>query len=102
MAEFKIDKITFKTETKNKLKSESITKRVSSACGEYLVKIELENEESPSTYSITWEEDQIDMLGFWSPLSFFSSNITPDWGMRRQDSRTSFGMPVITIFNKES
>ena len=90
----------FTTKTENKIKSQSITQITFGEISEYLIKIELEEESSPSVYSIVWEEDQIDMYGFWSSKSHSMHNLTPDWYMRENESRTATGMPLVCIYSK--
>ena len=90
----------FTTETKNPVKFQEIKEIKSGEVSEYLVRIEFENEISPDTYSIIWEEEQIDILGFWSSKAAVQHNITPDWNTRKEESRTASGMPLIALYNK--
>ena len=90
----------FLTKTDGLIASEQITKIKSGEVSEYLVKITFEEEKSPEKYSIIWDEEQIDMLGFWSSYSGLQHNITPDWLMRTAHSRTASGMPLISLYNK--
>ena len=90
----------FTTKTENKIKSQSITQIAFGEVSEYLVKIEFEEECSPAEFSIIWEEDQIDMYGFWCSKSHSMHNLTPDWYMRENESRTATGMPLVCIYNK--
>ncbi|MBO4983827.1 MAG: alpha-galactosidase [Clostridia bacterium] len=92
----------FKTETKNPIKSQEIKEIKSGEISEYLVKIEFDGKVSPSKYSIIWEEEQIDILGFWSSLTGTHHIISPDWNMRREESRTASCMPLIALFSKSS
>ena len=90
----------FKTETKNKIKSEKFTKEIKGHIEEYTLKLAFENKITPETYSIIWEEDQIDTHIFWSSKNGGQRNITPDWWMRREDSRTASGMPLISLLSR--
>lgn len=90
----------FLTKTDGLIASEQITKIKSGEVSEYLVKITFDEEKSPEKYSIIWDEEQIDMLGFWSSYSGLQHNITPDWLMRTAHSRTASGMPLISLYNK--
>ncbi|MBR2024603.1 MAG: alpha-galactosidase, partial [Clostridia bacterium] len=49
-----------------------------------------------------WEEEQVDMYGFWSSKSFEKHNLTPEWDMRTNDSEVSSGMPLICVYNKSN
>ena len=88
----------FKTE--NKIKAAKISQINDGEISEYLIKVEFEEECSPSIFSVIWEEGQIDMYGFWSSKSFQSHNLTPDWSMRTNESKTASGMPLACIYNK--
>ena len=90
----------FKTETKNLVKSEEIVKTLSGEIEEYALKISFNERITPDTYSVIWEEEQIDTHIFWSSKSGVQHNITPDWWMRREDSRTASGMPLISLVNR--
>ncbi len=90
----------FITQTKNQIESKEIKKIKGGEIEEYLVKIVFKEDASPNMCSIIWEEDQIDTLGFWSSKCGVQRNITPDWNMRREESRTASGMPVISLFSK--
>ncbi len=90
----------FKTETKNKLAKEEIVQINDGEICEYKLKIEFSQYKHPDIYSITWEEDKVDMYGFWSSKSFQQHNLTPEWGMRANESEVSTGMPLICIYNK--
>ena len=92
----------FKTVTENKIKSAEITEIKSGEISEYKVRIELLEKCSPSVFSIIWEEEQIDMYGFWSSKSHQSHNLTPDWYMQTNESKTASGMPLICIYNKSN
>ncbi len=92
----------FTTETKNSVRMQEIKEIKSGEISEYLVKISLDGKVSPSTYSVIWEEEQIDILGFWSSKIGMQHNITPDWYMRREESRTASGMPLISLYNKSN
>lgn len=99
---FIIDNLKFDVQTENKIKNQTLTKEKSGEVCEYLLKIEFENELSPSLYSLVWEEDQIDMLGFWSSKSSLQHNLTPEWWMRREESKTASGMPLVALYNKKN
>ncbi|MBQ7907616.1 MAG: alpha-galactosidase [Clostridia bacterium] len=90
----------FIIKTENQVKYSEIKKIKDTAVAEYLVKIVFEKNISPKPYSIIWEEEQIDILGFWSSKAGTQHNITPDWCTRKEESRTASGMPLICLFNK--
>lgn len=90
----------FITQTENQTESEEIKKIKAGEVSEYLVKISFKEKASPKVYSVIWEEEQIDILGFWSSKGGIQHNITPDWAMRSQESRTASGMPLISLYNK--
>ena len=90
----------FTTKTENKIKLEKIDKIKDADICEYRVKIVFDSEESPRPYSIIWDEEQIDIYGFWSSKTATQHNITPDWYMRTEESRTASGMPLICLYNK--
>ena len=90
----------FNTQTLNKMAKESITKIKCGEIEEYLVELEFEQECSPTPYLIEWQENQIDMYGFWSSKSHSFHNLTPNWSMREIDSKTASGMPLACIYNK--
>ena len=99
---FKIDNLNFKVETENKIKNQTLTKIKGGEVCEYLLKIEFENAVSPSVYSLIWEEDQIDMMCFWSSKASLTHNIRPDWDMRTEISKSASGMPLMAIYNKQN
>ena len=82
----------FRYTTENKIKSADFKKIKDGEISEYQVKIEFEEECSPSVFSISWEEDHVDMYGFWSSKSFHQHNISPDWWMRTNESKTASGI----------
>lgn len=88
------------TETKNQMELEEIKEICSGEVSEYLVTLKFKEKLSPSVYSIYWDEEQIDILGFWSATKVTQHNITPDWGMRCVNSRTASGMPLISLYNR--
>lgn len=90
----------FKIQTENKLKMQSITPIKEGEVSEYRIKLEFLEKCSPGVFSIVWEEEQIDMYGFWSSKSYQSHNLTPDWGARTNESKTASGMPLACIYNK--
>ena len=90
----------WKIETENRVKSATITEIKSGDISEYKVCVEFSEKCSPKPLSIIWEEAQIDMYGFWSSKSNQSHNLSPDWWMRTNESRTASGMPVACIYNK--
>ncbi|MBO5261715.1 MAG: alpha-galactosidase [Clostridia bacterium] len=90
----------FRYTTENKIKSADFKKIKDGEISEYQVKIEFEEECSPSVFSISWEEDHVDMYGFWSSKSFHQHNISPNWWMRTNESKTASGMPLVCIYNK--
>ena len=90
----------FKTVTENKIKKAEITKIKDGEISEYKIHIELLEKCSPSVFSIIWEEEQVDMYGFWSSKSYHTHHLSPDWHMRENESKTASGMPLICIYNK--
>lgn len=90
----------FTTKTENQIAYEEITKIKDGDISEYLVKIELKEKARPEKYSIIWEEDQIDLYGFWSSKTYLQHYIAPDWYQKGEDSRTASGMPLIAFYNK--
>ena len=98
---FTVDNLNFNVETENEIKKQALTKIKGGEVCEYLLEIEFESEVSPKEYSLIWEEDQIDMLGFWSSKASQQHNLTPDWWMRKEESKTASGMPLIAIYNKQ-
>ncbi len=90
----------FITETKNQIEREEIKQIKSGDISEYLVKIAFKEKCSPQVYSIIWDEPQIDILGFWGANGIPEHNITPDWNMRKAQSRTASGMPLASLYNK--
>ena len=90
----------YKIETENKLKKEELIQTKDGEICEYKLKIEFSEPTRPSVYSLIWEEDQIDMYGFWSSKSFQQHNLTPEWGMRTNESGAVTGMPLICIYSK--
>lgn len=87
-------------ETENKIVKQELSPVKVGEVSEYKLKIELESEVSPSKYSIVWYEPMIDMYGFWSSKSFQVHNLTPEWWMRKNDSRTASGMPLACVYSK--
>ena len=92
----------FRTETENQIELESIEQIKSGEICEYLVKIVFKEKVSPKKYSIIWEEELIDYFGLWTSLGFLQHNITPDWGMRKENSRTASGIPLFSAYNKQN
>ena len=90
----------FTTKTENAMAYEEIKEIKSGEVSEYLVKIVFDKEISPEKYSIIWEEPQIDIMGFWSSKAGGQHNITPEWWMRKEESRTASGMPLICLYSK--
>lgn len=98
--EFIIDNLKFNVKTENEIKNQSLTKIKGVEVCEYLLKIEFEKEISPSVYSLIWEEDQIDMIGFWSSKASLNHSLRPEWDMRTEISKSASGMPLISIYSK--
>ena len=90
----------FKIETDNKITKDEFMQIKDGNICEYKLKIEFSQPTQPSVYSIIWEEEQVDMYGFWSSKSFEKHNLTPEWDMRTNDSEVSSGMPLICVYNK--
>ena len=91
-----------KLETENKVIKEDVSQVCDGEICEYRLKVEFEKRAIPEVYSIIWEEDQVDMYGFWSSKSFQQHNLTPEWGMRANDSEVSTGMPLICVYSKSN
>lgn len=100
MAEFYIFDQHFSTNTKTALKREGFQQIKAGEISEYLLELEFDTEVSPGLYSITWEEDQVDMYGFWSSKAGPDCCLKPEWAMNKEESRTASGMPVICLYNK--
>lgn len=92
----------FTIETENQIEKEEIVKLKSGDISEYKVYIKFKDKTSPKPYSLIWEEEQIDILGFWSSNKCTQHNIVPDWAMRKQVSRTASGMPLISLYSKSN
>ena len=92
----------FTTKTENQIELEKIEEIKSGEISEYLIKIVFKDKVSPSKYKITWHEEQIDIMGFWASKGCTQHNITPDWNMRCEESRTATGMPMIMLYNKSN
>ena len=90
----------FELTTENEMASASLEKIKDGEVCEYLLKLSFKEEASPKPYTVTWDEDLIDIMGFWSSLASFQRNITADWWMRKASSRLASGTPHITLFNK--
>ena len=90
----------FKFKTENKVVKQELTPIKVGEVSEYKLKIEFESEESPSVYSIIWYEPMVDMYGFWSSKSCQEHYLSPDWWMRKNESRTATGMPLVSIYSK--
>lgn len=99
---FFVDGLSFKVQTENKIKNQSLVKHLDGEICEYLLEIEFDGEMSPLPYVLSWEEPQIDIIGFWSSKAGMNHNITPDWWMRREESRTASGMPLIALYSKQN
>ena len=99
---FTIDNLNINVETENEIKNQSLTKIKGGEVCEYLLEIEFKKEISPKKYSLIWEEDQIDILAFWSSKSSQQHNINPDWWMRKEESRSASGMPLIALYSKKN
>ena len=95
-----LNKLTLETE--NKVIKEDVSQVCDGEICEYRLKVEFEERAIPEVYSIIWEEDQVDMYGFWSSKSFQQHNLTPEWGMRANDSEVSTGMPLICVYSKSN
>ncbi|MBO5212778.1 MAG: alpha-galactosidase [Clostridia bacterium] len=100
MATYDINKIKLTSNTENSMRYEKIELIKTGEITEISVRLGFDKETSPSVYSISWEEEQIDMIGFWSSKASLQHNLTPDWYMRNEKSRTATGMPLISLYNK--
>ena len=90
----------FELTTENEMESASFEKIEDGEVCKYLLKLSFKEETSPKPYTVTWDEDLVDIMGFWSSLASFQRNITADWWMRKASSRLASGTPHITLFNK--
>ncbi|MBQ8546091.1 MAG: alpha-galactosidase [Clostridia bacterium] len=97
-----MSEVTFVTKTENSLKQEKIEKIKVGEISEYKVKLIFSDFISPSEYVISWETEQIDTIGFWSPRHHFDSNITPDWEKRTSVSKMTQGAPVVSLYSKSN
>ncbi|MBO5312661.1 MAG: alpha-galactosidase [Clostridia bacterium] len=102
MAEHIVNNLYINTKTSNPIKCEKITQTKFGEISEYKLYISFDKPVSPEEYVVSWEEDQIDMIGFWSSKTGLSHNISPDWWMREEQSRTASGMPLMAIYNKKN
>lgn len=101
MASFNFYGTEFVSSTKNALSSEKIEYSTSRAnIDEYKISLSFENESTPEVYTLVWEQEQVDVIGFWSSTSSQQHNINPDWWVRKIDSRTASGMPLFVLYNK--
>ena len=98
MAVFDFEWIKFSTKTENTLASERISQTMKGDISEFLLELDFGGKIYPTEYKISWELDQIDTVGFWSPKHHFVSNITPDWGKRESISKLTNGMPVASLY----
>lgn len=90
----------FSSQTENELLSSSLEKIQDGEVSVYRLKLSFKDEASPKPYTVIWDEDLVDILGFWSSLASFQRNITADWWMRKATSRIASGSPHVTLFNK--
>lgn len=90
----------FETTTENEMALSSLEKIEDGVISKYKLRLSFKEEASPKPYTIIWDEDLVDILGFWSSLSSFQRNVSPDWWMRKATSRLASGTPHITLFNK--
>ena len=100
--ECRIDHLKFTSSTENELKEEVFEKTVDGTVCEYRLKLTFPKPTVPQKYTLTWEEPQIDALGFWPPTSGHWPNLRPDWAMSNAQSRTASGMPLVCIYNKQN
>ncbi|MBQ9703079.1 MAG: alpha-galactosidase [Clostridia bacterium] len=102
MATFYLNNLTFNTQTEDNLREEKLELLSNGEISYYKLSLVFDGKIKPKRYSLSWEEDQVDMMGFWSSKSHFDKNITPDWYMRNEMSRTATGMPLISIYSKSN
>ena len=95
-----MEEITFITKTENKLAQQTIEKIKDGEISEYKISLVFLEPISPSEYTISWQMDQIDTIGFWSPRHHFVSNITPDWEKRSSVSKLTQGAPLVALYSK--
>ena len=98
MSNFDFEWINFSTETQNNLKGESIKRLSDGEISEFLLELDFGGKTYPTEYKISWELDQIDTFGFWSPKHHFDPNITPDWCKREAICKLTNGMPVASLY----
>ena len=92
--------ICFNTESANNLKLQKITQIKDGEIEEYKLELEFFECDDPKEFKITWQESQIDSLGFWSPNNNFDHNLTPEWWKREVKSDVAHGMPLASIYSK--
>ena len=95
-----INNATVTVKTENKLLCQELEQIQTGDIELYRIRLKFDAEYSPKSYSIIWEEDQIDAIAIWHSKAGLDRNITPDWNMRRIDSRTASGMPLLSVYNK--
>ena len=95
-----INNATVTVKTENKLLCQELEQIQAGDIELYRIRLKFDAEYSPKSYSIIWEEDQIDAIAIWHSKAGLDRNITPDWNMRRIDSRTASGMPLLSVYNK--
>ena len=79
----------FETATENEMALSSLEKIEDGVISKYKLRLSFKEEASPKPYTIIWDEDLVDILGFWSSLTGTHHIISPDWNMRREESRTA-------------
>ena len=101
MGIFRFSGIEMKTGTETPLAQESITPLCEGEVSEYLIKLVFEEEVSPKTYSIAWQEARVDTVGQWSPSCGTSRSIGTNWSRSKSDARTACGMPLLSLFGRD-
>lgn len=99
---YELDGFNVSTKTENKIKSENIEMLSCGEIGVYKLTVEFENEESPRPYELSFFEKQIDIIGYYTTKSSLGHNITPDWYMRENTSKTASGVPLMCFYSKKN
>lgn len=99
MKSFEFDCLNVKTE--NELIRESLEKISEGEVSIYKLSLELKENTIPKPYELSFFEKQIDIIGYYSSKSYLDHNITPDWHMRENESKTASGTPLMAFYSKQ-
>ena len=99
MKSFEFDSLNVTTE--NQLKAESLEKISDGEVSIYKLSLELADSAIPKPYELSFYEKQIDIIGYYGSKSGLCHNITPDWHMRENESKTASGAPLMSFYNKQ-